>query len=134
MLSSVYCREAGYLSEEEEYDHAQIIKTNFNTREEGINYLRDTFDSDIMAWRWSIIFMELVYETVSRQLTVVRVPALGPTIIHNQGHTLKFNYFTYLIYQLGEGLLRHIDGKKKIKIDLVPNDYVSNLLLVLSVR
>ena len=80
------------------------------------------------------MFMERVYGQVCQQLTVLRVPALGPTIIQNQGHTLKFNFFTYLTYQLGAGLLTHVDGKKQIKIDLVPNDYVSNFVLVLAAK
>ena len=44
---------------------------------------------------------------------------------------MKFNYFTYLIYQMGTGLIRNIDGHRQNKIDIIPNDYVSNLILVL---
>jgi len=34
--------------------------------------------------------------------------------------------------QLGTGKLLHLDGKKNIKIDIVPNDFVSNLIVVLA--
>lgn len=62
------------------------------------------------------------------------MPSLGPTIIDFEGWTAKFNYFTYLVYQMGTGLIRNIDGNKLNKIDIVPNDYAVNLLLVLSIR
>ena len=47
---------------------------------------------------------------------------------------MKFNNFTYLIYQMGTGLVRNIDGNKSTKLDIVPNDYVSNFLVVLAAR
>lgn len=62
------------------------------------------------------------------------MPSLGPTLTHFEGYTLKFNYFTYLIYQVGTGLLRNIEGNKSNKLDIVPTDYVSNFLLVLASR
>ena len=62
------------------------------------------------------------------------MPSLGPTIGNFEGYTTRFNYFTYLIYQMGTGLIRNIDGNKLNKVDIVPNDHVANFLLVLSAR
>ena len=35
---------------------------------------------------------------------------------------------------MGTGLIRNINGNKLNKVDIVPNDYVANFLLVLSAR
>lgn len=35
---------------------------------------------------------------------------------------------------MGTGLIKNIDGLKKNKVDIVPTDYVANLMIVLSVR
>jgi hypothetical protein len=71
---------------------------------------------------------------VAESIVILRVPSLGPTIINFEGYTTRFNYFTYLVYQMGTGLIRNLDGNKFNKIDIVPSDYAVNLLLVLSVR
>jgi hypothetical protein len=60
------------------------------------------------------------------------VPSLGPSITNYEGYTVKFNYFTYLIYQIGTGLIKNLDGNKSNRVDIVPADYASNLLIILA--
>lgn len=97
-------------------------------------YLKDNFMTIIDGWRWSINFIEKSYTRVGRSIIILRVPSLGPTINNFEGYTNRFNYFTYLLYQMGTGLIRNLDGNKLNKIDIVPNDHVANLLLVLAAR
>ena len=35
---------------------------------------------------------------------------------------------------MGTGLIRNIDGHKDNKIDIIPNDYASNLILILAFK
>lgn len=65
---------------------------------------------------------------------MLRVPSLGPTYGTFEGYTNRFNYFLYLAYQIGTGLIQNLDGNKMNKVDIVPNDHVASLLLVLSAR
>lgn len=103
-------------------------------KEEALAYLKDNFSVDIEGWKWSIDFVEKSYSRVSRAISIVRVPSLGPTIADYEGYLTKFNYFTYLVYQMGNGMIKNIDGNKQNKVDIVPSDYVANFLLVVSLR
>jgi hypothetical protein len=62
------------------------------------------------------------------------VPSLGPTIINHEGYSLHLNNLAYLICQVGLGKITSLDGIKSNKIDIVPNDFASNLMIVLAAR
>jgi hypothetical protein len=55
-LSSIYGREPGYVSEEDELDVTQF-RHRFKLREEATQYLKDNFVSAVEGWRWSIDFI-----------------------------------------------------------------------------
>lgn len=59
---------------------------------------------------------------------------MGPTIINHEGYSTHLNNFSYLICQVGLGNIKSLDGVKSNKIDVVPCDFASNLLIVLAAR
>jgi hypothetical protein len=62
------------------------------------------------------------------------VPSLGPTLANYQGYSSELGTLTYLVCQVGLGNIHSLDGLKATKIDMVPTDFASNLLLVLSAK
>jgi hypothetical protein len=103
-------------------------------KEDALAYLKDNFAFEIEGWRWSIDFVEKSYSRLSNSISIIRVPSLGPTIIDYEGYLTKFNYFTYLVYQMGNGMIKNIDGNRQNKVDIVPSDFVANFLIVVSLR
>ena len=71
---------------------------------------------------------------VSKQIVIVRVPSLGPTLSHHEGYMSSLTSLTYLMCQVGLGKISSLDGHKNNKVDLVPADYATNLLLVHSCK
>jgi nucleoside-diphosphate-sugar epimerase len=63
-LSSIYGREPGYVSEEDELDIPQS-RHKFTKRDEALSYLKDNFGTDVEGWRWSIEFIEKSYSRVA---------------------------------------------------------------------
>lgn len=108
-LSSIYVHEPGYVPENEEASRTIGI-FKFGDRKGVAAYLDETFETDKEAWRWSIRFIEENYMSLAQRVDVVRLPALGPTLSSNEGYATKFNYFTYLLYQMGTGLVRNVEG------------------------
>lgn len=133
LLSSVYLRAPGYLPEEDELEES-IIPARFTDREKALNYLQDNFSDPIEAWRWTLQYVEQSYFGICQQLTVLRVPSLGPTITNYEGYLTHMSPFAYLICQTGLGLVRSLEGVGSNKIDVVPTDYASHLMLVLAAR
>lgn len=64
---------------------------------------------------------------------MLRVPIIGPVIsVPLEGYSEKFNNFTYMLYQIGNGFVTHINGKRKNIIDIVPVDYVANYFIAVA--
>ena len=62
----------------------------------------------------------------------MRAPSLGPTLLNYEGYSGELTSLSYLICQVGMGNITSLDGLKSNKIDIVPTDYASNLLVVLA--
>ena len=133
LLSSVYVRGPGYVPEEEELEEA-AIPARFSSKTEALSYLKDNFQNPIEAWRWSMNYVEHSYFGLAKQNTVLRVPSLGPTVANYEGRLCQPSPFAYLLCQAGLGLIRSLEGVGSTKVDVVPTDYASHLMLVLAVR
>lgn len=93
--------------------------------------MTDNFGSGEESWRWSISYIERSYLSVCKSIVVVRVPSLGPTLSNHEGFTMKLKKITSLIQKIGTSSIQNVYGLKTNKVDIVPNDYVSNLILVI---
>ena len=67
-------------------------------------------------------------------MVIVRVPSLGPTLNNFEGYSSELTSLTYLICQVGLGNITSLDGLKANKIDIIPTDFATNLLLILSIK
>ena len=56
--------------------------------------------------------MEESFAKVIPLTAIVRVPVIGPALSSPmEGYTDSFSSFTYMLYQIGNGFLTHINGK-----------------------
>ncbi len=63
LLSSVYVKDPGYISEDEDFEDA-TIPTRFDSREQASQYLKNNFTEAIEAWKWTLGYIERSYLSV----------------------------------------------------------------------